>query len=84
MKGMKDMGITTLAKWGNSIGCRIPSDIIKQLNVSLGEPMHIYLNEEYQIIIDASSQKMRDETFYQNHLAKLREECKKYSERKLT
>ena len=35
------MSIVTLAKWGNSIGIRIPASIIKEANLSPGEKLEI-------------------------------------------
>ncbi|WP_419420484.1 AbrB/MazE/SpoVT family DNA-binding domain-containing protein [Legionella sp. D16C41] len=40
------MSIVTLTKWGNSVGIRIPSTIIKEAHLSPGEELEIKVDEK--------------------------------------
>ena len=40
------MSTVTLTKWGNSIGIRIPSVIIKETHLHLGEELEIRVDEK--------------------------------------
>jgi antitoxin MazE len=41
---------TTILKWGNSQGIRIPKDFLKNIHVSENEPVDIILSDEKIII----------------------------------
>ena len=43
--------ITTISKWGNSKGVRIPAEILKEAQVDLNDKLYFDVNEPGQIIM---------------------------------
>jgi len=43
--------IATLSNWGNSQGLRFPKDILKELNLSVGDKLKIFV-ENQRIVIE--------------------------------
>ena len=41
----------TISKWGNSQGLRVPKDVMKDLNLSVGDKVKIFV-ENHKIIIE--------------------------------
>ncbi len=41
----------TISKWGNSQGLRFPKDIMKELNLSAGDKMKIFI-QNHKIILE--------------------------------
>ena len=40
------MSTVILKKWGNSVGVRIPSSLLKEAHLSIGEPLEIAVNDK--------------------------------------
>ena len=47
----RNMSTVILTKWGNSIGIRIPSNIIKEAHLTTGEKLDITVNETGEVIL---------------------------------
>ena len=45
------MYTATVSKWGNSQGIRLPSDVLRQKNISVGDEVDIDTSEPDKIII---------------------------------
>lgn len=45
------MSTVTLTKWGNSVGIRIPSNIIKEAHLAAGEKLDITVNKNGEVIL---------------------------------
>ena len=45
------MSTVTLTKWGNSIGLRIPSNIMKEAHLAEGEKLDITVNKKGGVIL---------------------------------
>lgn len=45
------MATVTLTKWGNSVGLRIPSTILKEAHLSIGEELEIIAEENGCLIL---------------------------------
>ena len=41
-----------LAKWGNSLALRIPSDLVQELNLKPGEKVRISRNGEHGFVVE--------------------------------
>jgi len=63
---------TRLAKWGNSLGLRLPKAIIDQLNLSHGSEIEIVQKDERIIIIPKDRDLTLDELIHdmRYHLGK--------------
>ncbi len=48
---MIPMANTTLSKWGNSIAVRIPSQVVKRLNLEEGLELQIEITPEQDILL---------------------------------
>ena len=44
------MSVTTLSKWGNAIGLRIPQPFLKQLGLQAGDKVNVTLEKEGLVI----------------------------------
>ncbi|WP_367606439.1 AbrB/MazE/SpoVT family DNA-binding domain-containing protein [Legionella sp. W05-934-2] len=51
------MSTVSLKKWGNSVGVRIPSALLKEAHLELGEEMEITINENGAILLTPSKNK---------------------------
>lgn len=47
------MHTTTVSKWGNSQGVRLPSEVLRQKNISIGDEVYIDTSQPGKIIITA-------------------------------
>ncbi len=53
------MATTTIGKWGNSYGVRIPQDFLESVHLGLGEKIEVQVIPEQQIIILKSAAKRK-------------------------
>lgn len=51
------MSTVSLRKWGNSVGVRIPSTLLKEAHLEPGEVVEITVNEEGAILLTPSKNK---------------------------
>ncbi len=51
------MSTVSLKKWGNSVGVRIPSTLLKDAHLEPGEVMEITVNEDGAILLTPSKRK---------------------------
>ena len=69
---------TTISKWGNSQGLRVPKDVMKDLNLSVGDKVKIS-TENHKIIIEPIREERK--TYDINDLvAKIPDDYKPYEE----
>ena len=47
------MHTATVSKWGNSQGIRLPSEVLRQKNISVGDEVYIDTSQPDRIIITA-------------------------------
>lgn len=81
-KGMRTMTTSTLRKWGNSMGVRLPAHFIKILDMEEGTEMEVILNENQIILRPISKQEHRDRIreMYLEKLSKVRLETERHEE----
>jgi antitoxin MazE len=51
---------TTIQKWGNSLGVRIPSHIAKDLSLESGSPVEILEEETRIVILPKTKKRLKD------------------------
>jgi antitoxin component of MazEF toxin-antitoxin module len=64
-----NMSTVTLTKWGNSIGIRIPANIIKEARLHHGESLTISVNEQGQLMLSPMGHDQKDWTEKFNAIA---------------
>ena len=47
-----------LQKWGNSMGIRIPSSILKTLNINKNDKLELYQEDDRIVIVKSNNQKI--------------------------
>ena len=50
------MATMTLGKWGNARGVRIPLPFCNQLNINIGDPLLMHVDEKNRIIIEPAKE----------------------------
>lgn len=54
------MSTVILKKWGNSVGVRIPSSLLKAAHLSIGESLEIAVNDKGHLTLVPVSDKQHD------------------------
>lgn len=49
---------TTVQKWGNSLGIRIPSQIAEKISVRQGSEVELIVGEDYTLIVKPKKKRM--------------------------
>ena len=63
------MSTVILTKWGNSVGVRIPSNIIKEAHLTEGEKLNIIVNQNGSVILMPVKNQQEDWTEKFNAIA---------------
>ncbi len=58
-KGGVYMATTTIGKWGNSMGVRIPQEILEHANLALGSKVEVHLVPEQGILLKSAEKNKR-------------------------
>ena len=68
----------TISSWGNSQGLRFPKDIMKELNLSIGDKMKVLI-ENQKIVLEPIKQS-REKYDIHDLIKQLPKNCKTYEE----
>jgi antitoxin MazE len=81
-KGMRTMTTSTLRKWGNSMGIRIPAHFVKILGMEEGTEVEVILSENQIVLRPVSKQEHPDRIRekYLDKLSKARLETERHEE----
>jgi antitoxin MazE len=52
-------GKMKLAKWGNSVGVRIPAAMVKSANLKVGDPIHLQFRDDQVLEISRDLERLR-------------------------
>lgn len=55
-----------LAKWGNSLALRVPSDVVEKMNLKPGDEVHIVSTDEHRF--EVVRDRRRDQAIEKLHL----------------
>ncbi|MFC6548418.1 AbrB/MazE/SpoVT family DNA-binding domain-containing protein [Cohnella cellulosilytica] len=58
-KGGVYMATTTIGKWGNSMGVRIPQEILEHANLALGSKVEVHLVADQGILLKSAEKNRR-------------------------
>lgn len=58
-RGLVYVATTTIGKWGNSMGVRIPQEFLESIDLSLGEKVEVLLIPEEGILLKRPAKRKR-------------------------
>lgn len=58
-KGRVDVATTTVGKWGNSMGVRIPQEFLDNINLGLGSKVEVQLIPDQGILLKPAAKNKR-------------------------